>query len=102
MQANQSIGIQSSWYNSTKYIQTAKNEQKKKVKPNSQRNYREIFSLSRSKIEYNRRQALMIILAHTEAVSWCIQLFVSACERADTILYSYQHAVSLPMALLSW
>ena len=53
-------------------------------------------------IEYNCRQAFTIILAHAEAVSWSTQLFVSACERADTILYSDQHAVALLVASLSW
>ena len=53
-------------------------------------------------IENHHRQALKIIQAHIEAVSWCPQLFVSACERADPILYSDQHTVALLMASLSW
>ena len=44
----------------------------------------------------------MIVQVHTEAVSWCSQLLGSACERADIILYSDQHAVALLISLLSW
>ena len=35
----------------------------------------------------------MIVQARAEAVSWCAQLIVTACERAIPILYSDQHAV---------
>ena len=50
---------------------------------------------------YNR-QALTIVQAHAKAVSWCAQLFISACERADIILYSDQHAITLLLESLSW
>ena len=83
------------------YTQIAKSDQKKKAKPNSQRNYREIFGLGLSMIEYNQKQVLTIILTCAEAVSWCTQLVRSACEHADTILYSDQCAVTLLISLLS-
>ena len=46
-------------------------------------------------IEYNCRQAPTIIQVYAEAVFWCAQLFGSACEHAETILYSNKHAVTL-------
>ena len=53
-------------------------------------------------IEYNRRQVPTIVQASAQAVSWCAQLFVSACEHADTIPYSDQHTATLIMSSLSW
>ena len=53
-------------------------------------------------IENHHRQAPTIIQACAEAGSWCAQLFISACERADTIPYSDQHTVALLTALSSW
>ena len=46
-------------------------------------------------IEYNCRQAPTIVQALADALSWYAQLFVSACERAETIAYLDHHAVAL-------
>ena len=43
-----------------------------------------------------------IIQVCAKVVSWYAQLFISACECADTILYLDQHMVALLMSSFSW
>ena len=53
-------------------------------------------------IEYNCKQALTIVVSHADAVFWYAQLIISACEHAETILYSDQHTITLLRLSLSW